>query len=301
MALVAVSASMITVCFLIGLKVFAYIDNGSASVLASLVDSIVDASVSVMMFLAVRLSLKPADEEHRSGHGKVEGLAALMQAAFIAGAGFFLLLESIKRFSNGMPPGHEHWAIAVMGVSTVCSLVLIYIQKRTLQYAPSLAVEADHAHYSMDIFINVGVILILLGLRAGAPAWIDPAFGVVIAAYLAVTVRKIAGQGIDMLLDRELPQDVRDAITKKVMAHPGVMGMHDLRTNKSGMDFFISFDIELDPSLLLYTAHEIVRAVEHELLKDFPNAEILIHADPYGDTQDTRHRVAGVHDRQEGA
>jgi ferrous-iron efflux pump FieF len=153
-------------------------------------------------------------------------------------------------------------------------------------------VEADQAHYSMDILVNIGVIGVLLGLRAGLPHWIDPVFGVAVVIYLGVMVTQIAGKGVDMLLDRELPGNAREVITSKVLSHPYVMGMHDLRTNKSGMRVFISFDIELDPSLLLYHAHEIVREVEHELLLDFPNAEILIHADPHGDTYDTRHHAA---------
>lgn len=295
MALFAGGASIVTVALLIAIKLYATVESGSASVMASLIDSVVDASVSLMTFFAIRLSLKPADADHRYGHGKVEGLAALFQAAFIAGAGFFLILETAGRFGAGRMPENSELAIAVMVISTLVSAVLVAVQNYTLNHAPSLAVEADKAHYSTDMFVNVGVIAVLLALDYGAPAWIDPAFAVLVALYLGVTVKRIAGKGIDMLLDRELPGAAREIITKKVLSHNYVMGMHDLRTHKSGMRVFISFDIELDPSLLLYNAHEIVREVEHDLLLDFPNAEILIHVDPYGDTHDTRHNVAGVH------
>ncbi len=296
MALIAGAASIATVTVLIVIKFYAVIQTGSASVLASLIDSAVDANVSLMTFLAIHISLKPADADHRHGHGKVEGLAALLQAAFIAGAGVFLLLESVGHFiGSGGIRGDSGAAILIMAVSAFLSFCLILIQKYTMRYAPSLAVEADHAHYSSDIVINIGVILVLLAIRSGAPAWIDPAFAVAVAIYLGLTVTKVAGKGIDMLLDRELSGDARERITKKVLSHQYVMGMHDLRTSKSGMKVFISFDIELDPSLLLYNAHEIVREVEFELLIDFPNAEILIHADPHGDTYDTRHNVHGVH------
>lgn len=291
MALIAGGASIVTVIVLIALKLFAVFENNSASVLASLVDSAVDASISILTFMAIRVSLKPADEDHRSGHGKVEGLAALFQGAFIGGAGMFLMLESISRFYRGITYGDDQVAIAVMAISIVLSSVLVLIQRHSLKYAPSLAVEADQAHYSTDIIVNIGVIIVLLALRWGAPAWIDPAYAVLVALYLGWTMIRIAGSGVDMLLDRELPGDAREKITKKVLSHRYVMGMHDLRTHKSGMKVFISFDVELDPSLLLYNAHEIVREVEYELLMDFPNAEILIHADPHGDTDDTRHHA----------
>jgi ferrous-iron efflux pump FieF len=291
MALIAGTASIVTVAFLITLKLFAVIQTGSASVLASLIDSIVDASVSIMTLFAIRISLMPADDDHRHGHGKVEGLAALFQAAFIAGAGFFLLLESAGRVTGQFAPESSQTAIIVMVISIILSAVLVMVQNYSLRFAPSLAVEADRAHYSSDIVVNLGVIAVLVALGYGAPAWIDPVFAVVVALYLGWTAYKIAGQGIDMLLDRELSGDARDIITKRVLAHEGVMGMHDLRTSKSGMKVFISFDVELDPSLLLYNAHEILREIEFEVLMDFPNAEILIHADPHGDTYDTRHNA----------
>lgn len=295
LALLAGGLALGTVAILIGIKAWAYLGNGSVSVLASLIDSVVDAGASLIMFLAIRYSLKPADSEHRYGHGKVEGLAALFQAAFIAGAGLFLLLESLTRFASPVAFNETGVAITVMVVSTLLSFGLICVQTYILSSAPSLAVESDRAHYSTDVIVNIAVIGVLIALQNGAPGWIDPLFGVILSLYLALTVKSIAGKGLDMLLDRELPGSIREVITSKVLSHQHVLGMHDLRTNKSGMRVFISFDMELDPSLLLYNAHEIVREVEHELLIDFPNAEILIHVDPYGDTHDTRHHVAGIH------
>ena len=96
-------------------------------------------------------------------------------------------------------------------------------------------------------------------------------------------------------MDRELPEDERAEIEEIIRSHKDVMDIHDLRTNKSGMDVFISFDIDLDPDLSLKQAHDIARAVELSLLARFINAEIMIHMDPHGSEMDTRHKVAGVH------
>ncbi len=295
MALVAGGLSLGTVNVLIVIKLWAYIDNSSVSVLASLIDSIVDAGASLIMFMAIRYSLKPADVDHRHGHGKAEGLAAMFQAAFIAGAGLFLFLEAIRHFASPVAYNDTSLAIMVMAVSAFLSFGLTCAQSYILRSAPSVAIEADRAHYYTDIAVNLGTIAVLLALKNGAPAWLDPLFGIIVVFYFGLTARNIAGKGLDMLLDRELPGGVREQITNKVLSHQHVLGMHDLRTHKSGMRVFISFDMELDPSLLLYNAHEIVREVEHELLIDFPQAEILIHVDPYGDTHDTRHHVEGVH------
>lgn len=295
-ALWAGLASVVTVTLLIGIKGFAFWQSDAISILATLIDSLADAAVSAVNVMAIRYSLKPADREHRYGHGKVEGIAALFQAAFIVGAGVFLVLESLSRLAE--PHAVEDGSvlvIVVMVISVALSALLVFIQNSSLKFAPSLAVEADKAHYSGDIAVNAGVVIVLLALQKGAPAWIDPVFAVAVAVYLAFTACQIALKGLDMLLDRELPDDVRKKITAKILTHDGVLGIHDLRTYKSGMTVFMSFDIEVDSDLSLRDAHDIVREVELKLLQDFPNAEILIHADPAGDTHDTRHQISGVH------
>jgi ferrous-iron efflux pump FieF len=294
-ALIAGGASLITVVFLISIKLAAYLASGSASVLASLTDSISDSAISVMSFFALRYSLQPADHEHRFGHGKVEGVAAMFQAAFICGAAVFLLFESLFRFTQPHSVHAHMTGVLVMSVSIVASIILVTIQRYSLKHAPSLAVEADKAHYSTDIIMNGGVIGVLLILYYGGPAWVDPVFAVCVAAYLVNTAKDIGLKAADMLLDKELSSELRDEIVQMVKEQPGVLGIHDLRTRKSGMRIFISFDIEADPALSLHDAHEIARASEKRLLADFPDAEIMIHVDPYGDTDDSRHQVKGVH------
>lgn len=295
MALVAGAASLVTVAVLIVAKTATYWFTGSASILASLMDSVLDASVSLMMFMAIRYSLKPADSDHRHGHGKIEGLAALFQALLIGAAGVMLVTESAHRFFDPQPVKGHGVAVVVMFFTILASWGLVLIQNYTLRRAPSLAVEADKAHYGNDIIVNGGVIATMGALYFGAPAWLDPLFALAVAFYLAVTVWTIGSKAIDMLLDRELPDEVRKEIKAMVKAHQGVMGMHDLRTSRSGMKIFISFDIEVDADLSLLDAHSIARDTEMELLQRFPHADILIHVDPHNDTEDSRHTVQGVH------
>lgn len=288
-ALLAGMASIATVTVLILLKAVMFIFSGSTSILASLMDSLADATVSVMTFFAIRFSLKPADTNHRSGHGKIEGLAALFQSLLIAAAAAALLYEAIRRLWNPQPVEHHEFGVAVMLISIVLSVALVRLQNQVLKEAPSLAVEADHAHYATDIIVNIGVIVVLFALMAGAPVWIDTLFGALMTLYLLWAAKGIASKGLDMLLDRELSDDIRQSIKARIHAHPQVKGLHDLRTSQSGMRIFISFDIEVDGDMTLTAAHDISRTLEMELLHDYPHAEIMIHVDPHGDPHDSRH------------
>lgn len=287
--------AVIVVFFLVAIKAYAYMQSGSASILASLVDSVSDSAISIMSLSAIRYSLKPDDEDHRFGHGKIEGFAALFQAAFLCGAGVFVVFESLARLTSPVLIEHQMFSVGIMVVSLVLTVFLVLVQRHILKNVPSLALEADKTHYSTDIVVNIGVIFILMALYFGMPAWLDPIGAIAIAMYMMLAARDIGMKGADMLLDKELEGTAREDITRIVLTHQGVIDMHDLRTRRAGMRVILAFDIEVNKDLSLIDAHEISRDVETELLKSFPNADIFIHVDPEGDTDDARHRVEGVH------
>ena len=283
-----------TVTILIAIKLYAYLLSGSAAVLASLTDSFTDVAISIMMLVALRYSLRPADRDHRHGHGKMEGIAALFQAAFLSGAGLFLIFESLRRFAEPTIVTHHMTGVVVAGIAIVLSILLVAVQNYCLKRAPSLITQADQAHYKTDVLLNGSVIISLVLSYYGAPGWVDPACAILIAVYYGFISTRIAVDAIDMLMDKELPEAVRTKIKEIIKRHPDVLGYHDLRTRKSGMIIHITMDVEIDPELTLHHSHEIIRALEHDLIDDFPYAEIIIHADPYGDPHDTRHQMKGV-------
>lgn len=292
-ALLASFCTVATVSVLISIKAYAYYFSGSTAMLGTLVDSVVDLAVSLMLLFAVRLSLKPADKDHRFGHGKVEGIAALLQGAFMGGAGIFLVFEAFGRFFKPVELVHHELAIAVAVIAICMSILILAVQKFALRRAPSLAIEADHGHYKTDISLNGSVIVALLADLYGGPSWLDPAFGLLIASYFLWVAWSVTNKSLAMLMDKELPDEMRYNIYRIVEHHKQIHGMHDLRTRMSGMNIYISFDVELDPELSLQEAHDIVRELDHAILEHYPNAEIIIHMDPIGDTADARHSVDG--------
>lgn len=285
-----------TVFILILIKIYAYWQSGSAALLGSLTDSFTDIGVSIVMLMALRLSLKPADVTHRHGHGKAEGIAALFQGALLAGGAGFLALQSFERFITPQPIAAHDLAISVSAAAIILSLILVGVQNFCLLRAPSIAVKAQRVNYMGDVLLNSAVILALVIDRENGPEWVDPACGMTIAAWLAYAALRVGEDAINMLLDRELPDEVRHQIMMIIQDNEEVRGIHDLRTRQSGMALHISFDVELDPEQSLREAHAISRELEMALLVQYPQAEIIIHKDPHGDPHDSRHRVEGVHD-----
>ncbi|MDH5722708.1 MAG: cation diffusion facilitator family transporter [Alphaproteobacteria bacterium] len=280
---------------LILVKAVAYYISGSLGVLSSLTDSALDFLVSFMALGSLYYARRPADEDHRWGHGKMEAVSALFQGAFLAGGAVFLVFEAADRIINPHAVLHHMVGIIVMVISIVLSLVIVFIQRMAVKRTHSLVLEADLLHYSSDTFINFGVIVLLALQAIGAPHWVDPVFAMGVAVFLGLCARKVSLKALDVLLDRELPEEVRGKIIAIIEENKQVLGWHDLRTYYNGHSNVISFDIEVDAKVSLWDAHEIAKQLERGVLEHYPRSEILIHIDPEGYTEDARHHVEGVH------
>jgi ferrous-iron efflux pump FieF len=275
-------ASVGVAAVLIAIKLYAYIATNSVSMLSSLFDSALDLGASSVNLLAIRTAVTPADAEHRFGHGKAEPLAGLIQVAFILGSSLLLLFEVGKHFFEHEVVQQEGIGIAVMVVSIGLTLGLILFQRHVVRRTESMAVQADSAHYFSDFLSNLAVIVALLLTRLLGWWWIDPVFGLLVALFIAFTAVSIGRTSLDMLMDREMDDGERDRIKLIVKAHNEVIDLHDLRTRIAGQDRFIQFHLDLKPEISLKDAHRISDAVEASLLAAFPDAEIIIHQDPFG-------------------
>ena len=278
----ATYASVAVAAVLIVIKAAAWVLTGSVSVLSSLLDSLLDALASLVNLFAVRHALTPADREHRFGHGKAEPLAGLAQAAFITGSALLLLVEAVRRLGAPQPVEHGEVGIVVMVVSIVLTIALVAYQRRVAASTGSVAISADRLHYAGDLLLNGSVIVSIVLSAWFGLGMADPLFGIAIGIYILVSAIRIARGSFDLLMDRELPDERRAEIRAIVMKHPDVRSLHDLRTRSSGLDVFIQFHIEMDPEISLRRAHQISDAVEADILKAFPNAEVMIHQDPEG-------------------
>ena len=278
---IATYASASVACVLIAAKLFAWLWTDSVSLLATLMDSCLDAVASLITLLAVRHALEPADHDHRFGHGKAEALAGLAQSMFITGSALFLLLEASARFFHPQAIEGSNIGIAVMIFSIIATLGLLTLQKYVVRQTGSTAIAADALHYKSDLYMNASVILALV-LAAYGWQGFDAVFGVGIAFYILYSAYEIIQHAMHDLMDHELPDDERQQIRDIVSQHPQAHGMHDLRTRKSGTTVFIQLHLELDDALPLIEAHQISDEVEAALMLVYPHAEIIIHEDPLG-------------------
>lgn len=275
------SAAILSICIaasLILMKGFAWLDSDSSSVLASLADSSLDILVSLMNFFAIRLAFSPADKEHPFGHGKAESLAALMQAAFISGSAFVLLLHAGERLLNPIAIVNWQDAVWVMTASLILTLILIGYQRWVYSKTGSLAVKADSAHYFSDVLANIVVIFSLVGVSFGY-FWLDPLVAGLIVLALLYSAYGIAKEALNMLMDHALDPDVVDLVQRLVADNDGILGCHDIKTRQSGNVQFIQLHLDFPIDCLLVDAHREGEQLSADITQVYPRADVLIHHD----------------------
>ena len=273
------AASVAVAVTLIAFKVGAWWMSDSVSLLASLIDSVMDSFASLINFFAIRYSLMPADEDHRFGHGKAEALAGLGQAVLIGISAVLLAREAVDKLLHPHAVEQVGVAIIVMLVSIGLTFLLLMLQKYTVRRTGSTAIEADSLHYLSDLAVNAGIIVALVASMAGY-LWVDGTVALLIAAYIFHAAWGIGHEAAQLLLDREIPGNVREEIGAIVAAHPQAMGFHQLRTRQSGRTQFIQLHVDMDENMTLRDAHELAENIEMKIRERFPMADVIIHEDP---------------------
>lgn len=275
----ATRASLAVASILVLSKAVGWWLSGSVSLLAGLTDSALDAVASFLNLLAVHYALRPADDDHRFGHGKAEALAGMAQALFIGVSAVLIGVQATERLQAPQPLGDTAIGIGVMLLSLVLTLALLALQRKVIRLTGSTAVRADSLHYRSDLLLNGSILLALLLARFGWPQ-LDALFGLGIALYILWSALQIARESTAILMDKELPGDIGEGMRELVLAIPGVKGVHDLRTRVSGNQWFVQLHLELPGQLPLHQAHALCVQASHVIRQRYPKADVLVHADP---------------------
>lgn len=275
--LVAVAAA----AFLVALKGTGAWITGSLALSSAALDSLIDLFVSAANFLVLRRSLLPPDADHAYGHGKFENLSALGQGLFLVGAAAGLVWSGVRRLIEGGEPRQTGWGVAVLAVSLLVSLGVAHTLARAAERSGSPALKADSLHYATDLWVNGAALAALLVVRWTGWSPADPLVALAVAAYVFRAGSSLALEAMEDLSDRGLPPEELARIETIVASFaPRVVGLHDLKTRRSGGQRFIELHLEIPRFTSFEDAHalmvEVLRAVEREL----PRSKVFVHGDP---------------------
>ena len=281
---IAASAALTIAKGLVGLA------TGSLAILSEAGHSLIDLGATIMTYVAVRISGKPADEEHHYGHGKVEAVTALAETALLFLLSGIVIWEASKRLIE-----HEAhiveatvWAFAVMIASMVVDFFRARALSRTAKETHSHALEADALHFSSDLWSSLAVLVGLAGVYFGLP-WADSAAALVVAVLVCVAGWRLGRRTIDMLID-VAPAGAADQITAVAAKVPGVVAVEQVRARAVGETTFIDLIVAVSRTLPLDRVTAIKAAVTQAICAQMPGAEPIVTVDPVALRQRERTR-----------
>ena len=285
-------------------KAIVGVTTGSLAILSEAGHSLIDLGATIMTYAAVRISGKPADEEHHYGHGKVEAVSALAETALLFLLSGVVIWEAVKRLMAHEGHGVEAnaWAFGVILVSVVVDFVRARALSRTAEKTASHALAADALHFSSDLWGSLAVLVGLIGVRFGL-WWADSAAALAVAVLVLVAGWRLGRRTIDTLTDTA-PPGAAAKIRTIADQVPGVVDVAHVRAREVGDKTFIDLTVAVSRTLPLDRVSALKDEVAAALRAQMPEAEPTINTTPVALDNETvldrvmviaRNRALAVH------
>ncbi len=267
--------------FLVLLKGVAAWLTGSLAVGAAALDSAVDVFVSSASFFVLRESAVPPDADHPYGHGRFESLAELGQGLLLAGAAVAMIVSGIHRLGSPAPSRDLRLGVGVLAASMLASWLTSWHLGRAAAKLDSPVLHADTVHYRTDLWINAGALAALLVAHWAHWPAADPLAALLVSLVVLRAAAVLISDSVGDLSDRGLPAaELRQIETIVAGFAPEVVGLHGLRTRRSGSRRLIELHLEVPQTVSFEEAHargaRVRRAIESQLAR----SRVMVHCDP---------------------
>src|SRR5438094_8276429 len=267
------SAGMAAAKFAVGIAI------GSLALVSEALHSSVDVLATVITWLVVRVSDRPADKEHHYGHGKLESISALGVIAMLYVLAGGILVESWSRLREGAPPP------TISAIPFVVLLIDIAVNfwraralQRTARDTKSQALAADALHFASDVLGSVAVI-IGLALAGLGYWWGDSVAAIAVAVMISILGLRLGRSTIETLLDRA-PEGVAEQAAAAIRAVPGVVGVERLRVRMVGPTHFIDAIAKVPRTYPIDRVEAIKKTAQDAVSKVLGDADLTFTAVP---------------------
>lgn len=275
-ALISMAAS----AALAAAKFVAAFMTGSLGILSEAIHSLIDFGATIVTFFAVRVSDKPADDQHHYGHAKFESVAALVETGLLFATTAWICWEAIRRLLG--EESHEvevtWWAVAIIAGSIIIDFNRARALKRVAARTSSEALEADALHFSSDMWSSIVVLLGLGAVWLGVPA-ADSIAALVVSLFIAHAGWQLGARTLDTLLDAA-PAGATDVVRGLVNDVPGVLDLKSIRLRPAGATMFTSIVVEVARTMPIDDIVRTKDAITAAVQQRFPNADITVTANP---------------------
>lgn len=260
--------------------------SGSVSIISEAVHTVIDLLAAVMAYFSVKISDKPADDEHPFGHGKFENISGVVEALLIFVASGWIIYHALNRLIDGEQAIGDQGLTLGFIVMMASALVNLFVSRKLYKVAEetdSIALKADALHLSTHVYTSAGVGISLLVIYFTGWHFLDPIAAIVVASYILKEAIEILIEAFKPLADMALPKEEIKIIDLAITSNLGnALDYHDLRTRKTGSHREVDFHLEVPAKMTVEDAHDLCDFIESKLHIELPNLKVNIHVEPEG-------------------
>lgn len=252
----------------------------SASMTADGFHSISDGTSNIVGLIGISIASKPKDKDHPYGHKKFEVISGLFIGAMLLFIGGKIIFEGISKFQNPVEPTITIGSLFALIVTLIINVFVCTYEYRIGKKLNSYILISDSLHTKSDIFVSIGVLLTLVGVRLGLPSIIDPIASLVVAGFILHASYEIFKSTIDVLVDKAIVDE--EAIKDILKSFNEIKDVHNIRSRGSENDVHIDMHIMVEPNITVEKSHKLNHDIEACIRKNInESAQVIIHIEPF--------------------
>ena len=251
----------------------------SASMTADGFHSLTDGASNVVGLIGMSFAAKPVDQSHPYGHKKYEFLTSLFIGAMLLIIAAEICLEAVDRIVEPVVPQFGPEAIAALVATLAINIAVCKYETYKGKQLSSTILISDSLHTKSDIYVSIGVLLTLTGIKAGAPPIIDPIASLIVGGFIIFAGIRIIQSTSAVLTDKAAVD--HELVKNIVLCFPRVINVHKIRSRGSEQELFIDMHLIIEPTMTLEESHRLVHDIEDKLkLEICQNIQAMIHTEP---------------------
>lgn len=261
------------------IKLFIALISGSVSIISDAFNNLSDASSSIITLIGFKMSSKPADKEHPYGHQRIEYICAFIISTIILFIGIELGISSVKKIINPKDISFNYVMLVILSITILIKLWMGLFYRKTAKKINSLSLKASSKDSINDVITTFVVILgLFFGNLIGFN--LDGYLGVLVSIYILISGVGIIKETINNLIGGTPDKELIDKVLLEIAKGDQILGVHDILYHSYGLgQIYMSLHAEMDSSLSLIKAHDLIDSLEKKIKKLY-NVDIVIHIDP---------------------
>ena len=273
----------------IALKMFAAWVTGSVGFMSDAIETVINLVAAVVSLWALKLSAKPADENHNFGHSKAEYFSAQVEGSLILVAAVAIIYTSIERLLHPQPLEQLGVGLIFSVVAAILNAVAGYALVRAGRRYRSATLESDGKHLLTDVLTTVGVIVGMALVAITGWEILDPIVALLVGANILYTGFVLLRSAILSLLSEALPAEELEKVNSflDTFAEDNGVAFTSVRTAAFGRERFISLVMQVPGEWTVSYAHAHADEIESGVANALGAAETIVHVDPFGYTTRT--------------